>query len=99
MENAVYRFLREKDRVRFLGAGVEAASESAGLARSQYEFGEVDFQRLLDSERALVLLQDQRTAARGQVAANLVAVYRALGGGRGRESFSDKPLSMWLNVG
>ncbi len=81
VENGLHRFLREGERARFLEAGVEAASESAELARSQYEIGAVDFQRLLDSERALVLLQDRRTAARGQVAANLVAVYRALGGG------------------
>ncbi len=81
VENGLHRFLREGERARFLETGVEAASESNELARSQYEIGAVDFQRLLDSERALVLLQDQRTAARGQVAANLVAVYRALGGG------------------
>ena len=81
VENGLHRFLREGERVRFLEAGVQAASESTELARSQYEIGAVDFQRLLDSERALVLLQDQRTAARGQMAENLVAVYRALGGG------------------
>jgi NodT family efflux transporter outer membrane factor (OMF) lipoprotein len=81
VENGINRFLREQERVRFLEQGVKAASESVELAETQYRIGTVDFQRLVDSQRALVQLQDQLTAARGQVVTSLVAVYKALGGG------------------
>ena len=81
VENGINRFLREQERVNFLEEGVAAASESVELAGSQYRVGKVDFQRLVNSQRALVLLQDQLTAARGQVATNLVQIYKALGGG------------------
>lgn len=81
VENAINRFLRAQERVRFLEDGVAAANESVALAESQYQVGKVDFQRLLDSQRALVQFQDQLTAARGEVVVSLVAIYKALGGG------------------
>ncbi len=81
VENAINRFLRAQQRVRFLQEAVQAANESVELAEDQYRVGKVDFQRLLDSQRTLVLLQDQLTAARGEVVMSLVAIYKALGGG------------------
>ena len=81
VETGLERFLREQERVEHLAASVAAAEESAKLAEAQYEIGRVDFQRLVDSERALVQRQDQLTASRGEVARHLVAVYTALGGG------------------
>ena len=39
------------------------------------------FQRVVDSERALVLQEDQWANARGDIALNLIAMYKALGGG------------------
>ena len=47
----------------------------------QYREGAIDYQRVLDSERAL--LQSQLTFARtrSSIATNLVALYKALGGG------------------
>mgnify|MGYP005837793165 FL=1 len=81
VETGIARFLREQERAAFLQQGVAAASESVTLAESQYRIGKVDFQRLVDSQRGLVVLQDQLTASRGLIATNLVAVYKALGGG------------------
>lgn len=81
VETAIVRFLREQERAAFLQEAVAAASESVALAESQYRIGKADFQRLIDSQRVLVVLQDQWTASRGLVATNLVAVYKALGGG------------------
>jgi len=46
-----------------------------------YEQGVIDYQRVLDSLRQAVLQQDALAQARGQVATNLVAVYKAIGGG------------------
>ena len=36
---------------------------------------------VLESQRALLSLQDQATAVRGQVTEQLIRVYKALGGG------------------
>lgn len=81
VENGIVRFLREQDRRGFLEKGATASAESVELAESQYREGKTDFQRLMDSQRALVLLQDRLSATRGQVALELVAIYKALGGG------------------
>jgi outer membrane protein TolC len=81
VEDAINRFLREHERVTFLKNGVTAAEESVELARGQYEQGKVDFQRLVDSERTLVRLQDELAAGRGQITLELVAIYKALAGG------------------
>ena len=51
------------------------------IALQQYERGLISYQPLLDSQRALVAQQDTLTDSRGMVAADLVAIYRAMGGG------------------
>ncbi len=47
----------------------------------QYEKGLINYQPLLDSERDLVQQQDALAQSRGAVGVDLVAVYKALGGG------------------
>jgi hypothetical protein len=47
----------------------------------QYREGLVDYQRVLDSQRSLANQQDTWTATRGDAVINLVALYKALGGG------------------
>jgi outer membrane protein TolC len=67
--------------VRSLQTSTDAAAKSVQLSQLQYEEGLIDFQRLLDSQRALVLQQDALAEAQGSVALSLVALYKALGGG------------------
>jgi NodT family efflux transporter outer membrane factor (OMF) lipoprotein len=80
-ENAIVSFLRDQERVRALQRSTAAAARSVELSQLQYEQGLIDFQRLLDSQRALVLQQDALAEAQGSVALSLVALYKALGGG------------------
>lgn len=80
-ENAITNFLREQERVKSLEEGTKATDEARKLAKIQYDAGKMDFLRLLDSQRALVNQQDALAQARGNVALNLVALYKALGGG------------------
>lgn len=47
----------------------------------QYREGATDYTRVLNTQTSLLQQQDALTAARGQVVANLVATYKALGGG------------------
>jgi NodT family efflux transporter outer membrane factor (OMF) lipoprotein len=81
VEDGIVGFTREEEAVVFATNAVTAAQSAVKLALIQYREGAVDYQRVLDSER--VLLQTQNTLARTQssVVTNLVALYKALGGG------------------
>ena len=81
VEDAISAFLREQQRVMSLAEAVRNATRSADFALTQYREGAVDFQRVVDTQRVLVVRQDDLAASRGQVAVNLVAVYKAIGGG------------------
>jgi hypothetical protein len=47
----------------------------------QYREGLTDYQRVLDAQRFLTLAQEGQIATKGSVIINLVAMYKALGGG------------------
>ena len=81
VEDALVSFLRAKEQVVFLIQSVEAAQRSVELALLQYRDGVADYQRVLDTQQALVAQQDLKTASQGDIATNLIAMYRALGGG------------------
>ena len=81
VEDCIVAFLREKERVQFLAQSADETRKAVDLAILQYHEGIVDYQRVLDTERALVVQQEALAGSRGQVALNLVAVYKALGGG------------------
>jgi outer membrane protein TolC len=81
VEDGLVGFLRAQVEVGFLSDSVKAAKRSVELSMVQYRDGEVDYQRVLTSQQSLVQEQDRWTATRGEVALNLVATYKALGGG------------------
>ena len=47
----------------------------------QYEEGFADYQRVLDSTRALTQKQDQYAQLQGAIATDFISLYKALGGG------------------
>ena len=51
------------------------------LADIQYRAGLIGFQPVLDSQRFLAQQQDLYASSAGQMLQNLIAVYKALGGG------------------
>ena len=81
VEDALSAFLRSREEVGFLEQGVAAATRSVEIAMIQYREGLADFQRVLDTQRSKVQVQDQLTATQGSVLINLIAAYKALGGG------------------
>jgi NodT family efflux transporter outer membrane factor (OMF) lipoprotein len=81
VENGIVSFLQEQERVKSLDMSTRAAARSVELAMLQYQKGLISYQPLLDSERALVQQQDTLAGSRGSVGINLVAIYKALGGG------------------
>ncbi|MGI9249394.1 MAG: efflux transporter outer membrane subunit [Woeseiaceae bacterium] len=81
VENAQSAFLRSQEEVTSLAAATESARRAVDLANIQYRDGISDFERVLLAQEALLFQEGLQTDARGRVARNLVAIYRALGGG------------------
>ena len=81
VEDAMVAFTRSKEEERFLKDSVTAAQRSVELSLLQYREGLVDYQRVLDSQRFLATQEERLTEVSGQVSTDLVATYKALGGG------------------
>lgn len=81
VEDSTVGFVRSQEQARFLTESVTSALRSVDLAVIQYRDGAVDYTRVLNTQQSLILQQDQSTIARGDIARNLVNMYRALGGG------------------
>lgn len=81
VEDGMAGFIQAKKEAEFLRQGVETSRKSTELSTKQYEEGLTDYQRLLDSVRSLTAKEDQYTATRGVIITDLIATYKALGGG------------------
>lgn len=81
VENALMAFLREQNRRDALGKAVEAARQAEFLARDRYKHGLVGFNDVLDAQRSLLSFQDELAVSEGAVTADLISLYKALGGG------------------
>ena len=81
VENALTAYAEEQLRRQRLLAAVEAARQAAVLAGYEYNAGLVDFNTVLDAQRSLLSFEDQLSQSDGTVTANLVRLYKALGGG------------------
>ncbi len=81
VEDSMVGFLRTQEEAAFLLGSVKASQRSVDLSLLQYREGLVDYQRVLDTQRFLTDQQDVWTETRGDVVLNLVAMYKALGGG------------------
>jgi outer membrane protein TolC len=74
-------FLRSREQAEDLARSVAAARAATDLGVQQYRAGTIDFNRVFNLETTQVQQQDQLAVASGNIALNLVNVYRALGGG------------------
>ncbi len=81
VENAMAAFKLETVRRRDLLKSTKAAQKSVKLVRSLYKSGLTDFQNVLDTQRTLFHQQDALAASTGQVVIDLIALYKAMGGG------------------
>jgi outer membrane protein TolC len=81
VEDAMVGFLRSQEQVTYLTDSVKALKRSVDLSLIQYREGVADYQRVLDTQRFLTQEQDLLTSVNGEVALNLIAIYKALGGG------------------
>lgn len=81
VENALTAYAEEQLRREFLFAATDAARKANQLSQDQYKAGLVDFSNVLDAQRSLLSFQDQLAASDGAVTANLITLYKTLGGG------------------
>jgi len=81
VENALVSYAKEQMRYRSLMDAVVANRRALALADELYKNGLVDFLNVLDSQRSLYAAEDDLTRSEAAMATNLVALYKALGGG------------------
>jgi NodT family efflux transporter outer membrane factor (OMF) lipoprotein len=81
VENALVDYLRQGERRSRLDAAVTANRKAVELADDLYRKGLTSFIDVLDAQRALYLSQAELARSQSQVTLDLVALYKALGGG------------------
>jgi outer membrane protein, multidrug efflux system len=81
VEDSLIALADDRERLRSLEEAAEAAAHAALLAQQQYNSGLVDFQVVLETQRALLSTQEGVALARADLSADHVFLYKALGGG------------------
>lgn len=81
VENALTAYAVGRDRVEARRKAVEAARNANILARTLYESGASDFQKVLETDRTSLTTQDSLALADADVLTAVVRLYKALGGG------------------
>jgi NodT family efflux transporter outer membrane factor (OMF) lipoprotein len=81
VENALVGYAKEQVRRRALEDAVKSSQESLRLANQLYANGLANFINVLDAERSLYQTQDQLAQSERAVSANLISLYKSLGGG------------------
>jgi outer membrane protein TolC len=74
-----YRYSVRKSDIDFLA--VQASIRAFNISATQYNNGLVSYQRLLSTVEKMTLREDVYAQTRGEIASQVVALYKALGGG------------------
>ena len=74
-------YAKEQSRRQSLAQADEADEKALVIADDLYRHGLADFLRVLESQRALYQTQDALAESDRAVASDLIALYKALGGG------------------
>jgi NodT family efflux transporter outer membrane factor (OMF) lipoprotein len=81
VQTALRGFLRSREQAEDLARSVKAAVAATEIGVQQYKAGTVPFNTVFNLETTQVQQQDLLAVAQGNIALNLINVYRALGGG------------------
>ena len=81
VEDGLTGYVKSREAFGFAQNAADAARRSADIAFVQYREGAVDFQRVLEAMRALLQEENVLAQTRSDIAVNLIALYKALGGG------------------
>jgi outer membrane protein TolC len=80
-EDALVRYVKEQHRLIDLQSAVETAHSSVTLAQQQYRVGVVNYVSVFTNEQQFRQAQDQMLQSRQALSQDLIALYKALGGG------------------
>ncbi len=83
LENALVSYRQQQLQIVSLAQQVQSSRSAAALARVRYKEGSIDFLVLLDAERTGLAAEDALTLAQTAANTDVVAIYKALGGGWG----------------
>lgn len=81
VEDALVSLQGNRERLERLQAASSAAANAELLARQRYESGLIDFRSVLDTQRTLLSTQDSVASTQASLSADLVRLYKSLGGG------------------
>ena len=81
VQTALRGFLRSREQAENLAQSVKAAVAAAQVSVRQYKAGTIPFNTVFNLEITQVQQQDNLAIAQGNIALNLINVYRYLGGG------------------
>jgi NodT family efflux transporter outer membrane factor (OMF) lipoprotein len=81
VETALTAYAKEQTRRQALDHAAQANQQAVALATDLYRHGLADFLRVLEAQRSLYQSQDALIQSERAVSANLIALYKALGGG------------------
>ena len=81
VDDALITYNREQVRRQYLREAVAANQKSVDLSTDLFEKGSSDFLSVLDAQRSLFAAEDALAQSEQTVSTDLVALYKALGGG------------------
>jgi len=81
VENALINYGKEQERFKSLDQAVKANRRAVEMATELYTRGVIDFLSVLEAQRSLFASEEQLIISEKNLSANLVALYKALGGG------------------
>ena len=79
--NAYSSYTQEYHRYQSLQGAVKAAQDAVNISQDLYKNGLADFNNVLDAQRSLLTLEESLTISRGLITQDLIALFKALGGG------------------
>ncbi len=81
VENALIRYEKDQQRRESLAAAVEASRSALNISTSLYTAGQTPYLDVLTAQRSLISSEDALVQSDRNIAADLVSLYKALGGG------------------
>ena len=81
VRDAYAAYTQEYLRNKSLGGAVKAATDAVTISQDLYKNGLKDFNNVLDAQRSRLQLEEEFVVSRGQITLDLIALYKALGGG------------------
>ena len=81
VRNAYAAYTQQYHRYQALQGAVKAAQDAVTISNDLYKNGLRDFTAVIDAQRSLLSLEEALVVSRGQITIDLIALYKALGGG------------------